>query len=192
MRNNQIIKVWDLPVRIFHWSLVLSFLLAYLSEDDWLDLHVLAGYSIAGLISFRLLWGFIGSRHARFRDFIRSPRMVISYLKDVLAFRAKRYLGHNPAGGAMVIALLLSLLFTTLSGLVVYGTEEMAGPLAGLLSATPHWLGEVLEEIHEFFANLTLLLVIAHVVGVVIASLQHRENLVHAMFTGKKHLDHET
>lgn len=188
MSTDNTYRVWDLPVRVFHWTLVLAFTLAFLSEDHWLDLHVLAGYSIAALIGFRLLWGLIGSRHARFSDFVRRPQEVIQYLKDIAAFRAKRHLGHNPAGATMILALLLSLALTVLSGLGVYGAKELAGPLAELLFNAPGWLGEALEEVHEFFANFTLLLVILHVVGVVLASVQHRENLVRAMFNGKKRL----
>lgn len=188
MSTDNTYRVWDLPIRVFHWSLVLAFTLAYLSEDHWLDLHVLAGYSIAALIGFRLLWGLIGSRHARFTDFVRPPRTVFQYLKDIAAFRAKRHLGHNPAGAAMVLALLLSLALAVLSGLGVYGAKELSGPLAELLFSAPGWMGEALEEVHEFFAHLTLLLILLHVGGVVLASVQHRENLVRAMFNGKKRL----
>ncbi len=180
------IKVWDLPVRIFHWGLASGFLIAYLTEDDFMTLHSYAGYLIGGLILFRLLWGFIGTPHARFRDFVCSPAHVIEYLKQVIGFRAKRYLGHNPAGGAMVITLLFSLTLTVFSGLAAYGAEQAAGPLAGFMTELPLSLGKAAEEAHEFLANLTLLLVILHLVGVLLASLQHEENLVRAMFTGFK------
>lgn len=186
MNNTNQIKVWDPLVRIFHWSLAAAFFIAYLTEDDWLDLHVYAGYTIAGLIAFRLLWGLIGTRHARFSDFVRPPSEVFAYLKDMITFHPKRYIGHNPAGGAMVVALLLSLVITVLTGLSVYGAEEMAGPLAGLFAYAPKFLGDVFEELHEFFANFTLFLVVFHVVGVVLAGLQHGENLVRSMFNGKK------
>ena len=186
MNNTNQIKVWDLLVRIFHWSLAGAFFIAYLTEDDWLDIHVFAGYMIAGLIVFRLLWGLIGTRHARFSDFVRPPREVFAYLKDMATFHPKRYIGHNPAGGAMVVALLLSLVMTVLTGLSVYGAEEMAGPLAGLFAHAPKFLGDVFEELHEFFANFTLFLVVFHVVGVVLAGLQHGENLVRSMINGKK------
>ncbi|MCW8923014.1 MAG: cytochrome b/b6 domain-containing protein, partial [Gammaproteobacteria bacterium] len=105
MNDTNQIKVWDLPVRIFHWSLASTFFIAYLTEEDWLDIHVLAGYTILGLVVFRLFWGFIGSRHALFNDFVRPPRVVLAYLKDMAACHPKRYIGHNPAGGAMVVAL---------------------------------------------------------------------------------------
>ncbi len=186
MNTTNQIKVWDLPVRFFHWALATTFFIAYLTEDEWLDLHTLAGYTVAALVLFRLLWGFIGTRHARFSDFVRPPREALAYLKDVATFHPKRYIGHNPAGGAMVMVLLLSLLLTVITGLSVYGAGEMAGPLAGFFANAPEFVGEVFEEIHEFFANFTLLLVGLHVVGVIVAGLQHGENLIRAMFTGKK------
>ncbi len=188
MNKETQVKVWDSAVRLFHWTLVASFLIAYLTEDDWLTLHTLAGYTIAALVAFRLLWGLIGTRHARFSDFVRPPAEVVSYLKDIVAFRAKRYLGHNPAGGAMVIALLVSLVLTVITGLATYGGKELAGPLAGLMMGYPEFVAEMFEELHEFFANFTLLLVVLHVAGVIAASLQHGENLVRAMFTGEKPL----
>ena len=180
------VRVWDPLVRVSHWTLAAAFLTAYLVEDDWLALHVLAGYTVLGLVLFRLVWGAIGTRHARFTDFVRSPATVLAYMKDALAIRARRYLGHNPAGGAMVIALLASLTFTSVSGLALYAHGEFSGPLAGLMQGAPGWLGNALEETHEFFANFTLLLVLLHLAGVALASLQHGENLVRSMVTGRK------
>ncbi len=184
--STQPIKVWDPLLRIFHWSLVSLFLFAFITEDDFLDLHVIAGYIIIGLIVFRLIWGVIGPRHARFSNFVKSPSQVKSYLKDVLLFRAKRYLGHNPAGGAMVIALLVSVAMTVFFGMLTYGAMEFSGPLAGMVSGVSNMLAEGFEEVHEFFANFTLFLVGLHVIGVVVASLQHRENLVQSMIDGYK------
>ena len=185
------IEVWDPLVRIFHWSLVTAFFVAYLTEDDFLSLHVWSGYVVGGLVLFRVLWGFIGTRHARFSDFVRPPSEAVAYLKDELGGRARRYIGHNPAGGAMVVALLLSLALTVFTGLVVYGGGECAGPLAAWLCDTPEWLAEAGEEVHEFFANLTLFLVALHVAGVIWASLLHHENLVAAMWHGRKRLEDE-
>jgi len=180
------VRVWDPLVRVFHWSLATAFVIAYLTEDDWLGLHVPAGYTVLGLLMFRVVWGVIGTRHARFTDFVRSPSTTFAYLKDVITVRARRYLGHNPAGGAMVIALLLSLAIATVSGLAMYGYKEFSGPLAELMYSAPDWLGSLLEGIHEFFASFTLLLILLHLAGVALASLQHRENLVRSMFTGLK------
>ncbi len=183
------VRVWDPLVRVFHWSLVAAFFTAYLTEDDFLNLHVTAGYLIAGLVTIRLIWGVVGTRHARFSNFVAGPAEVIAYLKEVLRGHPRRYLGHNPAGGAMILALILLLLLTLLSGLALYGAAESSGPLAALFSAWSHDQAEWLEEAHELFANLTLLCVALHVGGVVMASLQHRENLVRAMVTGRKAAD---
>lgn len=181
------IKVWDLFVRLFHWILVASFLTAYLSEDDFLSLHTFAGYTILILIALRLVWGVIGSKYARFSNFIFPPSKIKAYLLSVIAFRAKPYLGHNPAGGAMIFALLLSLIMTILSGLLTYGAVEFSGPLASITASSSDWLANVYEEAHEIFANLTVILVLLHLAGVLMASLQHHENLVKSMITGYKH-----
>jgi cytochrome b len=186
MQEPATVNIWDPLVRLLHWGLAASFLVAYLSEDELLTLHSFAGYTLLGLIAVRLVWGLIGSRHARFRDFVTPPGQALAYLKDALRLRARRYLGHNPAGGAMVVALLLCLSLTGLSGLVLLGAAEFSGPLAeALRGLPPDWI-DPLEETHEFLANLSLVLVVLHLGGVALASLQHRENLVRAMFTGTK------
>jgi cytochrome b len=179
------VKAWDPLIRIFHWSLVFFVLLAFVSEDEWLNLHVLAGYTIASLIGFRLLWGLVGTRNARFTSFVRSPRSVWAHLKGMLSFRAVHYLGHNPVAAVMVIALLLCLVLVSFSGLVMIASEGQ-GPLAGTMFAS--WNGEWMEEIHEFLANFTLLLIVAHVAGVLFSSLLEGENLAKAMLTGRKKL----
>jgi len=177
------IKVWDPLIRVFHWSLVFFFLLAYVTEDDWMTIHSYAGYSIAALVIFRLVWGVIGTRHARFTDFITTPSNVIAYLKQLSKGNARRYIGHNPAGAAMIVMLLVSLSMTVLSGVSLFATEGH-GPLAGTFLST--WSEDPLEDVHEFFANFTLLLVVAHVLGVLLSGLLHRENLVKSMITGEK------
>ena len=218
--GNDTIKVWDPLVRIGHWTLVAAFFIAYFTEEDLLTQHVWAGYTVAGVVLFRVLWGFIGTENARFKNFVRSPGPTLRYLVDIARNRAKRYIGHNPAGGAMIVALIASLAVTTWSGLEIYAIEENAGPLAGFYaqsdlresgfelvgtayasedddsdddeehsdrdneheSAEEFW-----EEVHEASANFTLFLVLMHVAGVLLASFTHRENLVKAMFTGRKH-----
>ncbi len=180
------IKVWDPLVRLFHWSLVLAFAVAYITQEDFLQIHVAAGYLVLGLVAFRLLWGLIGTRHARFSDFVYRPAVILAYLKDLLALRHRRYIGHNPAGGAMVVALLLALAATTFSGLLAYGAEEAGGPLAGLVANAGRSARHLFEEVHEFFANFTLALVGLHVAGVAVESVLHRENLARAMVTGRK------
>jgi len=180
------VRVWDPLLRLFHWSLAGSFAIAYVTEDDLLALHVWAGYLILGLIMIRVLWGFVGPRYSRWSDFVKQPTEIFTYLKAVIQSRAARHLGHNPAGGAMVVALMLSLLFTGFTGLAVYGAQELSGPMAPLFGGLSEGWAHALEDIHEVLANLTLLLVLLHLVGVALASLQHRENLVSAMITGLK------
>jgi len=191
MSSQQYIKVWDPFIRLFHWTLVIAFTVAYVTEDDLITLHTWAGYIVLALLVARLVWGLIGSRHARFSDFVFSPRTVIAYMKDTLQLRARRYLGHNPAGGAMVILMIVSLLITSVTGVVLYGAEEGAGPLAGWASQFSHDWAEGFEEVHEFFANFSLFLVFLHVAGVIVESLVHRENLVRAMMHGNKQQRHE-
>jgi len=184
MRPN-LVKVWDPFIRIFHWTLVAAFTVAYLTEDEFENIHVYAGYTIGALLVFRLIWGVIGTPHARFRDFIRPPSEIWAYLKSMVSRHPRHYLGHNPAGGAMVIALLVSLLITVGSGLATYGAEG-SGPIAPWFWHLGVELEEAFEEVHEFFANLTVVLVVVHIAGVVISSRLHRENLIGAMITGRK------
>ena len=166
MEQNEV-RVWDPFVRIFHWSLVLTFTIAWLSGDELEVLHINAGYAVLGLVLLRIAWGFIGTHHARFRNFVYPPAEVKGFLRDTFMQRARRYLGHNPAGGAMIILMLLSLVITTVTGIACYGVEDGAGPLA-MLMGVPEAGGEMLEEVHEFFANLMVLLVVVHVIGVII------------------------
>jgi len=190
--DSNTVKVWDPFVRVFHWSLVLTFIIAFVTEDDFLTLHVYAGYTLLALLAVRIVWGLIGTRYARFSDFIYSTETIKQFIKDTLSFKAKRYIGHNPAGGAMIMLMIISLIITGITGFAVYGAEEQAGPMANWFVQNSHFWGEAFEEIHEFFANFTLLLVFVHVVGVIIESLIHKENLVKSMFTGLKSADAET
>lgn len=166
------IKVWDLSVRLFHWSLAALFVTAYATGDEIERVHVIAGYSIAVLLVLRIVWGFVGPRYARFRNFVRPPREVLANLCDVALFRAPRHLGHNPVGGWMIVALLIVLAATCMTG---YMMTTDAFPVA-------KWV----EEAHETLANVTLGLVLLHVLGVLVSSFQHQENLVKAMVTGRK------
>lgn len=166
------VKVWDAFVRVFHWSLVLLFVLAYATADEIERVHRAAGYAIAVLLALRLAWGVVGPQHARFRSFIRPPHEALAYLRDVLRLRAPRYLGHNPAGGMMIAALLLTLAGSCLSGY--------------LMTTDAYWGVEWLQETHEFIAHAAVCLIVLHVLGVLVASFEHRENLVKAMITGSK------
>lgn len=266
------VKVWDPLIRIFHWSLVLAFAAAYLTGeewDEWEEVHEFGGYAALGLILFRIVWGFIGSKHARFSDFLYGPKTVVEYLKSLLTTHPKHYLGHNPAGGWMIILLMAGILTTGFSGLKLLAIEEGEGPFANLEAPalisnaqadddrdeaherreSEEAMGvpvlqpgqemsaaqpaqdmqpvtqppvqemqmtqpvaqqpmqsarheddeehegmegeeeegeEFWEEIHEVSANLTLFLVILHVLGVIVSSRLHGENLARAMVTGKK------
>ena len=128
--DKRTVKVWDPVIRFGHWTLVIAFLTAYFSKDDFLSIHVLAGYGVCGVIVLRVFWGFAGSKYARFSNFIYSPGTVLNYLKRLLARQPQHYVGHNPAGGAMAIALLLGLSATAVTGLKLYAVEENAGPFA--------------------------------------------------------------
>ncbi|MBK1717252.1 cytochrome b/b6 domain-containing protein [Thiocystis violacea] len=180
------VYVWDPLVRLFHWSLAAGFFTAFLVEDNLLDVHVWAGYLVLALIAVRLVWGVVGTPYARFDDFVRGPRQVGAYLKSMLTGHAPRYLGHNPAGGIMVVVVLLAVTTTGVSGLMLYGAQEFAGPLAGSMSTVSNATAHDLEAVHAFLANLTFVLVIAHLAGVLFSSLAHHENLVGAMLTGFK------
>lgn len=197
---------WDPLIRIGHWSLVIAFFTAYLAGDDFFTVHKWAGYVVATYVLIRIILGFIGSRHARFIHFVRGPGAVFSYLRALVSGNMKDYPGHNPAGGAMVVALLFSLLVTTASGAALYAVEDNAGPLAGIVTAqvlaplapafgededenkkSGEAVGEdVLEGAHKTFVYITLILVGLHLAGVVASSLAHRENLARAMITGRK------
>jgi cytochrome b len=202
MKQPATVNVWDPLVRIGHWTLVVGFGTAYLTAGETLELHEWAGYVVAGYVAMRVIWGFVGSKHARFADFLYSPRQVAEYLVGLYRRHARRYLGHSPAGGAMVFALLFMLLGTTVTGMAELAASHGEGPLSGLVlqapdatqsrvtisqTATSHEKPEsTLQELHELFANLTLALIILHIAGVVAASVVHRENLVRSMVSGEK------
>ena len=178
------VRVWDIPVRLFHWTLASCFVIAWLTLDDrYLDIHVFAGYLMGGLILFRLLWGFIGSPYARFRDFAFGWSEVCDYIKGVLNRHPPRFLGHNPAGSWAIYLLLGLGLSIVITGLLAFGGEERQGPLAGLLNYPQ---GRFAHEFHEWLSWLMLGMVIIHLIGVLVESLLHRENLVVAMLTGFK------
>lgn len=166
------ILVWDAPVRIGHWLLAGAFALAWITGDseEWRLMHAFAGGTGVGVILFRLFWGFVGTRHARFASFVRGPRAVFAYLRGLLRGKASNYAGHNAAGGWAILALLALGLMTGASGWLVY--QDIGG--------------EWLEEAHELLGNGMLAVAGLHVAGVVVSSLAHRENLVRAMFTGYK------
>lgn len=168
----QRILVWDIPTRIFHWSLALSFLGAYLTSESerYRDLHVALGYLMLGLLLFRLVWGFAGSRYARFTSFAFSIGKIRDYLRSLLARHPQHYIGHNPAGGIAIFLLIALGLATVTSGILLY--QDIGG--------------DAFEELHEGAANFMLAVVLVHIAGVAVSSYLHRENLVRAMITGFK------
>jgi cytochrome b len=166
------VRVWDPLVRLFHWSLVAAFVTAWATGDEWQQVHETAGYTIVGLVVFRVFRGLFGSTHARFTDFVHRPSAVVGHLFDTARLRARRHLGHNPAGGAMILALLVMLSLICGTGI--------------LMTTDAFWGVEWVEEAHEISVNVTLLLVALHIAGVLVASLAHGENLVAAMITGRK------
>jgi cytochrome b len=166
------ILVWDAPVRVFHWLLALSFAGAYLTAESerWRLLHMSLGYTMGGLVTFRILWGLLGTRYARFTNFVQGPAAVMRYLRSLASTKPEHHIGHNPAGALAIVLLLLLSVATVATG----WTQDMA--IGG------HWL----EEFHEGAASFMLALVGVHLAGVVLSSWLHRENLVRSMLTGQK------
>jgi len=184
MHENEV-KVWDIMVRLFHWSLVTTFFICFLTEDSS-RLHIYSGYLILVLIICRFIWGFIGSKHARFKDFIVSPSTIINYLKDLIKGQDTRFLGHNPAGTAMIIVLIGSVLTTCITGLALYAVDDHSGPLVFLFTSEHEYFEDMLEEVHELFSNFSLALIILHVTGAIVTGKHHGENLIKSMINGKK------
>lgn len=166
------ILVWDVPTRMFHWLLVLSFTGAFLTADSerTRDIHVALGYIVLGLLAFRLLWGFAGTRYARFSSFLFRPGDVLAYLLSLFKGKPTHYVGHNPAGSVAIWLLLILGLVSAVSGVLVY--QEIGG--------------DAIEELHDVSSYAMLAVVAVHVLGVLVSSLMHRENLVRAMITGYK------
>lgn len=183
---NDNVKVWDIFVRFFHWAVAALLAVAFLTADDFLTAHAAAGYVILFLIAGRVVWGFIGTRHARFADFVHPLSRTADYLKDALRFRHRRTLGHNPVAGMMMLAIIIFVAMAALTGMVAYGAEEHAGPLAAFLAPYGWKFGHALKEVHEFFATGVIVLAGLHVAAAVFESFHFKENLVLAMVTGYK------
>ncbi|MEO8244108.1 MAG: cytochrome b/b6 domain-containing protein [bacterium] len=165
-------RVWDPLVRLFHWTLVASFTLAWFSANRAEDLHIWAGYAAAGLIGLRILWGLIGTRYARFSSFVTGPRRVMAYLAAIAQGNEARHIGHNPAGGAMVLTLMAGVLGLGLTGWMMF---------------TDAWYGEDwVVNLHSLLAHALVGLIVLHLAGVALASVKHHENLLKAMVTGDK------
>ncbi|MGC3872534.1 cytochrome b/b6 domain-containing protein [Halomonas sp. GXIMD04776] len=166
------VKVWDPAVRIFHWSLVTAFAVAYFTPDSNRDVHEWAGYVALGLVAFRLIWGVIGSRHARFSDFVPGPAKLANYVRQMIRGQEPRYLGHNPAAAIMILFLLIAVGVIGVSG--------------WLLTTDWGWGSKTIEEIHEISVNVTLVAIGLHVAAAIYESFHQRENLIRSMVTGYK------
>ena len=165
------VKVWSPVVRLLHWLLTLGLITSFLTGDDVMRLHFWVGHGILAVILVRAVMGLYGPYHVRFETFVPTPSEFLRYFKDMKEGTARRTLGHDPAGGAMIATLLATLLLTVASGLATYYVPA---------------LEEALEEVHEVFANLTLFLVIVHVIGVSVSSYLQGENLIAGMISGWK------
>jgi cytochrome b len=202
------INVWDIFVRIFHWALVGSMLGLYISAEEMQGVHIRLGYFVIGLVLARFVWGFIGTKHARFGDFLYKPSEIFRYLKRLFTSKPIHYLGHNPAGGLMVLVMLIAVLATTFAGLKALAAEGK-GPLANTNrsflssayadedeheadeehhaeSGRNNSKDESWEKIHKGMTNFMLFLIAIHLCGVLVSSWLHRENLILSMITGKK------
>jgi len=179
--------VWDLVVRVFHWSLVAAIAAAaatgFLADASWIDVHVWAGTAAAGLVSLRIVWGFLGTTHARFAGFVAGPTAIVAHLRRLRLGTAERHRGHNPLGAAMVLLLLLTIIAIAATGVIVFGGKLKAGPLAFMTSFST---GRTAGEVHELLALFLLGLVALHVTGAIFESRRTRENLVRAMIDGRK------
>lgn len=209
--QRKFVAVWDPLVRGGHWTLVAAFAVAYLSAEEEgaspAVLHVWGGYIVGAIVLLRIVWGFVGPRRARFVDFVYRPATAVRYFNDLLRGHARRYLGHSPAGGVMVVALLVALAATACTGWIAYNGPSPASQRAGhtpviamahangaeeeeegraTIGASGEGEESAIAELHGTLANITLALVILHVLGVGLASVVHRENLVAAMITGRK------
>lgn len=171
------IPVWDAAVRVLHWSLVLTVATAWLTRHSPGKWHEWLGYATLAIVAARIAWGFLGSGHARFSDFVRSAPVTAGYARDVLGNREARYVGHNPLGGWMVIALLSMVVLVGLTGWL-YTTDRFWG--------IP-WV----EKLHSTLSDMLFAFVALHILGVIFTSVRHRENLVGAMLHGRKRADSE-
>ncbi len=186
-KNIEQVKVWDVPVRLFHWSLVLGFVLAYLTaEAGILDVHVLIGYFLIALLLFRVFWGFAGNQYARFKSFVFSPQETVAYIRSLRSGHPVHYYGHNPAGALMVFGLLALLAAIFMSGLVTLAVIDYEGPLLFLANQVSDDTSYFFRHAHDFFVDVALVLIPLHLLGVVAGTIQHKESLVKAMVTGMK------
>jgi cytochrome b len=180
------VRVWDIPVRVFHWSLVICILGLFITAQlggNWMEWHKKLGFVVLGLVSFRIVWGFAGSYHARFVNFVRGPQTVMAYFKGLLKNEAPHFLGHNPMGALSVVALLASLLFQAVTGLFSNDDILLEGPYAGAVSKAT---SDFLTKLHHLNSDLLLILIGVHLAAIAFYFFKKKENLVKAMVTGEK------
>jgi len=184
------VNVWDLPTRLFHWTLVVLMIIQWWSAEnsDTMDWHLRGGYAVLTVVLFRLIWGFMGSDTARFSDFLRGPGAALAYVKALVRGETPLYLGHNPMGGWSIVALLTLLLIQAGTGLFANDDILIEGPLYGWVSkSASDWL----TTVHKLNFNLLLLVIAVHIAAVLFYLLVKRENLIHPMLSGRKHLSPE-
>jgi cytochrome b len=187
MGDTQTVNVWDLPTRLFHWTLVLTFTSAYLTAEFHLGfLHTFIGYFLCLLLVVRIFLGFAGNQYARFKSFMFSPRETLSYLRGMLHNNPQPYLGHNPAGALMVFGVLVLLALIMLTGLFTLATIDFEGPLLFLANYVDDETSYAVRHLHGWLIDIALVIIPLHLLGVLAGSIQHKENLVRAMITGKK------
>lgn len=185
--NARIVKVWDLPIRLFHWSLAAGFATAFLTgEFHFPTIHALTGYFLCALVVARVYWGFRGSRYSRFRSFVFSTEETLAYARAMLKGNPGHYFGHNPAGALMVFALLCTVTTILVTGLVTLAAIDFEGPLLFLANRISDETSYAFRDVHELLPWAALALVALHLMGVAVGSIQHNENLVKAMITGRK------
>jgi cytochrome b len=183
------VAVWDWPVRIVHWLLVVLVTFSWVTSEvggNAMTYHMWSGYTILTLVVFRILWGWVGSRHARFASFVRGPGEVIRYAKGLAGGRSSRFLGHNPLGGWSVVLMLLSMTVQATTGLFANDDVMTEGPLASRVSAET---SQLLTAIHGYNFYVLLTLIALHLIAVLFYLLVKRENLIGPMFTGRKYVD---
>jgi cytochrome b len=184
--TTQAVRVWDLPVRICHWSLVALIFTSWVTSEiggNAMTYHMWSGYTILALVVFRIVWGFVGSERARFGDFLYGPSAVIAYIKGMLRLDPPHYLGHNPLGGISVVLLLLSVLVQATTGLFANDDIATEGPLVSKVSEAT---SSLLTTIHRYNFYVLLALICVHIAAALFYLLVKRENLIGAMFTGRK------
>jgi cytochrome b len=180
------IRVWDIPVRVFHWSLVICILGLFITAQlggNWMEWHKKFGFVVLGLVSFRIVWGFAGSYHARFVNFVRGPQTVIGYFKGLLKNEAPHFLGHNPMGALSVVVLLASLLFQAVTGLFSNDDILLEGPYASVVSKAT---SDFLTKLHHLNSDLLLILIGVHLAAIAFYFFKKKENLVKPMLNGEK------